>query len=180
MNDQIKLSDQYPIGKYQSPQSFIHSHTAELIKVIAKFPIKLREETAMLNDEQLDTPYRKGGWTIRQVVHHVADSHMNAYIRFKLTMTENNPVIKPYREERWAETQDGKTAPIWLSLNLLDALHARWIIFLDSLKKDDFLRTYHHPDQHQDIKMYEAIALYAWHCEHHLAHITGLKTKENW
>ncbi len=105
---------------------------------------------------------------------------MNAYIRFKLTVTEDTPAIKPYREERWAETVDGKTAPIWVSLNLLDALHTRWIMFLESMKSTDFLKAYYHPDQKQEIKMYEAIALYAWHCEHHLAHITSLKEKENW
>ncbi len=174
------IPNQYPIGKFQSPATFIQNHTTELIKVIARFPVKIREETSMLNDEQLDTPYRKGGWTIRQVVHHVADSHMNAYIRFKLTLTEQNPTIKPYMEEKWAETVDGKSAPIWISLNLLDALHKRWDLFLNSFKEDDFLKTYSHPDLNKEFKMYEAIALYAWHCEHHLAHITTLKSNENW
>lgn len=175
-----EIHNQYPIGKFQAPDSFLQSHTDELIKVIARFPVKMREETSMLNDEQLDTHYRKGGWTVRQVVHHVADSHMNAYIRFKLTLTENNPTIKPYREEKWAETVDGKNAPIWMSLNLLDALHFRWILFLESLKKEDYLKTYIHPDLQKEFKLYEAVALYAWHCEHHLAHITTLKAKENW
>jgi len=174
------IPNQYPIGKFQSPASFLQSHTNELIKVIAKFPVKMRDETSMLNDEQLDTPYRKGGWTVRQLIHHVADSHMNAYIRFKLTITENNPIIKPYKEEKWAETADGKGAPIWISLNLVDALHTRWIMFLTSLKGDDFLKTYFHPDLQKEFKLHEAIALYAWHCEHHLAHITTLKSNENW
>ncbi len=174
------IPNQYPIGKFQAPASFMQGHTDELIKSIARFPVKMREATSMLNDEQLDTPYRKGGWTVRQVVHHVADSHMNAYIRFKLTITENIPIIKPYREEKWAETADGKSAPIWISLNLLDALHTRWILFLSSLKGDDYLKTYFHPDLQKEFKLYEAVALYAWHCEHHLAHITTLKSKENW
>jgi hypothetical protein len=180
MNTSNNVNDRYPIGEFIYPENFIQTHIDNYINIIQIHPVKLREETGKLTDEQLDTPYRDGGWTIRQVVHHLADSHMNSYIRFKLAVTEDTPVIKPYLEEKWAETIDGKTAPAWISLNLLDALHFRWVLFLNSLKADDFKRTFYHPQQKRELNINEALALYSWHCQHHLAHITSLKNKKNW
>jgi len=170
----------YPVGKFKRPSAFSKETVEKFIATIEAFPAKIRLETAILNDSQLDTTYRPEGWTVRQVVHHVSDSHMNAYCRFKLAVTENKPVIKPYIESLWAETPDGKTAPIWVSLNLLDALHFRWVLFLKTLEEKDYTRTYFHPEQNREVNLYEALASYEWHCNHHLAHITSLKKRNSW
>jgi hypothetical protein len=135
---------------------------------------------AGLADTQLDTPYRTGGWTVRQVLHHVPDSHINAYTRFKLALTEADPPIKPYQEARWAELSDGRTAPVALSLDLLEALHRRWVLVLDGLAADDWSRSYLHPNQGRRITLDEGLALYAWHGEHHAAHITSLRRRMGW
>lgn len=139
----------------------------------------MRAAVAGLNDEQLDTPYRPGGWTVRQVVHHVPESHLNSYVRFKLAITEDEPTIKPYFEDRWAELDDARQAPIALSLDLLEALHGRWIWFLRSLKQADFQRTFRHPEL-GIVSVDKNIALYAWHGEHHVAHITSMRKRMGW
>ena len=180
MHTEKEIKVRFPIGKFKYPETFTHAHIRSYIETLQSHPIKLREAIAVLTEEQLNTPYREGGWTVLQVVHHLADSHMNSYIRFKLAFTEDNPTIKPYLEEKWAETIDGKTAPVWVSLNLLDALHYRWVLFLNSLKEEDFKKTFYHPDQKRELSIVDALALYSWHCQHHLAHITTLKIKENW
>ena len=169
----------YPIGKFKSPETVNATNILNWMDTIEKFPERLTKEVTALNDSQLDTPYREEGWTVRQVVHHVADSHMNAYIRFKLTLTEDTPTIKPYLEARWAELPDSK-APITLSLPIVEGVHKRWIIILKSMKSDDFEKKMFHPEHHKELILKNVLALYAWHCNHHLAHITSLKEKKNW
>ena len=178
MNDTEQLK--YPIGKFQYPQSIDDVNIPSHIDIIARLPLKLREATVALDDSQLDTPYRPEVWTVRQVVHHLADSHINAYCRFKLAMSEENPVIKPYLEALWAEFEDGKSAPIFHSLNLLDAVHGRWIIFLKSMKKEDYKRTFLHPEYQKTMFLFQTLNMYSWHCEHHLAHITELAKRKGW
>lgn len=169
----------YPTGRFQ----YDGSNAGELsdsIERISSLPSKLRTAVSGLNDARLDTPYREGGWTIRQVIHHVADSHINAYTRFKLAMTEDNPSIRPYQEAAWAECEDAKNGKISDSLDLLDALHRRWVSFLKSLREEDLERTYFHPANNKQSKLREIISMYAWHGDHHLAHITGLKERSGW
>ena len=151
-----------------------------MIADIAAAPAAMRTAVRGLNDGQLDTPYRPGGWTVRQVVHHVPDSHMNAYTRFKLALTEDTPTIKPYDEGKWAETPDGKSALVEESLTLLDALHKRWLIVLTSMQPSDFLRKLNHPEWDAPLSLDAMLALYAWHGRHHAAHIAGLRTREGW
>ncbi len=139
----------------------------------------MRAAIAGLNEEQLDTPYRDGGWTVRQVVHHVADSHMNAYVRFRLALTEQEPVIKPYDEAAWAELADAKDAPPEISLALIDALHDRWTRLLRSMSGADFLRQFRHPELGA-VPLEKNLALYAWHGKHHVAHITRLRERMQW
>ena len=170
----------YPIGKFVYPESKEPALIPSHVNVIELFPSKLRFETSGLDDSQLDTPYRENGWTIRQVVHHVADSHLNAYCRFKLALTEENPVLRPYFEDRWAELTEARTAPIALSLNIIDAIHARWIVFLKNLTVQDYDRTIIHPEYNRSMTLYQVLCLYSWHCEHHLTHITGLKNRKGW
>ena len=170
----------YPVGKFHFPDSMEPGKIPGPIAIIETFPLKLRQETASLDDVQLDTPYRENGWTIRQVVHHVADSHINSYCRFKLAMTEINPVIKPYFEDRWAALPDGSTAPVDYSLNIVDAIHARWVLFLKNLDTKDFDRTFLHPEHNRTFSLYQALCMYSWHCDHHLAHITSLKKRKGW
>jgi hypothetical protein len=170
----------YPIGKFKAPDSYTDEMIHGYISTIESFPTVLNKVVQDLNDVQLDTPYREGGWTVRQVVHHVADSHINSYVRFKLAVTEDNPTIKTYHEERWAELEEAKHAPVQLSLPLIEALHKRWAAFLKNLSPDDFKRTFHHPDNKRDVSLNRTVALYAWHCNHHLAHITELKKRMGW
>src|SRR6476620_9464894 len=147
---------------------------AECIARIAAAPEHLRTAVAGLDDAQLDTPYRPGGWTVRQVVHHVPDSHLNAYTRIKLALTEDEPTIKPYEEARWAELPDARTGPIEISLALLEALHRRWVLLLRELQPADFTRQFRHPEHGRAMSLDEVLALYAWHGRHHVAHITSL------
>ena len=170
----------YPIGKFAMPLSAGAGDLQGWMAVLEEFPAKLSAAVESLSNEQLDTPYREGGWTVRQVVHHVADSHLNSYLRFKLAVTEDNPTIKPYLEERWAELKEAREAPVEISLRLLDALHRRWTLFLKNLSEEEWARTYHHPDPGRDWKLTSALALYAWHCNHHLAHITDLAARMGW
>ena len=170
----------YPIGKYKSPDSFSKRLTDEWIQTISELPEKLNSVVKNLSDSQLDTPYRDGGWTVRQVVHHLVDSHMNSYIRFKLALTEDTPTIKPYFEARWAELDDAKNAPVEFSLTMLEALHKRWVFFLKKLSEEDLKKKFHHPESNKDFELRAILALYAWHCEHHLAHINNLAERKGW
>lgn len=142
-------------------------------------PANLAKSVKGLTDAQLDTPYREGGWTPRQIVHHIADSHMNAYIRFKLGVTENNPTIKPYDEKTWAQTIDGDKAPINFSLGIVDGLHRRWVMFLKTLDATALARTIQHPER-GPMTLSDLLGLYSWHGKHHTAHITGLRQRMGW
>ncbi len=173
------MSDpRYPIGKFEVPTEIDAAKRKGWIATIAATPANLRSAVSGLTDEQLDTPYREGGWTVRQVVHHVADSHMNSFIRFKLALTEETPHIKPYDENEWVKTPDGRD-PVEVSLRLLDALHSRWISLLNGLSETDFKRAFFHPD-HGPIPLDIATALYAWHGAHHVAHVTELRKQSGW
>jgi hypothetical protein len=164
-------NDRYPIGRFERLRGPLDAAVrAGLIDAIEKTPATIRSLVEQLDDRQLDTPYRDGGWTIRQVVHHVPDSHMNVYIRMKLAVTEETPTIKPYDEARWAELPDGRSAPISMSLDLLDGLHRRWVTFLRTLSEDQLHRTFVHPEL-GSVTIFEALAMYAWHGRHHAAHI---------
>jgi len=177
--DKDKMNPRYPIGKYTPPQEATPALRQQAISAIAEAPAKLRAAVKGLNDEQLNTPYREGGWTVRQVAHHVPDSHMNAYVRFRLALTEQEPTIKPYEEARWAELVDAKSAPVDVSLALLDSLHDRWVRLLHSLKPEDFARTFRHPD-HGVRTVDWLLFLYAWHGRHHTAHVTELRRQKGW
>lgn len=169
----------YPVGQQQDEGPLTESRRLELIEQIAEAPERLRAAVHGLAHEQLDTPYRHGGWTVRQVIHHVPDSHLNAYLRFKLALTEDTPTIKLYAEDLWAELPDtGRTAPE-ISLSLLDALHKRWVILLRSLGSADWERTLHHPEKGR-LTLDQMLAIYAWHGRHHVAHITSLHEREGW
>ena len=161
----------YPIGRFEYGKSYTLDETRRNIRAIAQLPKELKKALKKLKSGQLDVPYRKGGWTPRQVVHHLADSHMNAYIRMKLAVTEQAPIIKPYEESDWAETEDSRSAPVKMSLKLLAPLHRRWVMFLESLSDEALERGYFHPEMQRIIPLPEAIALYAWHGRHHVAHI---------
>ncbi len=160
----------YPIGRFEAPQTITREQRETLIDDIDHLPANLRRAVAGLNDEQLDMPYRPGGWTIRQVIHHLADSHMNAYIRFRLALTETAPTIKPYDEAAWARLPDAKTAPVEASLKLLDSLHERLTILLRSMGDDEFERRFRHPER-GEMRLDTNLGLYSWHGRHHLAHI---------
>lgn len=170
----------YPIGKFKMPADFTSESINSFISDIENFPLLLRKEVEALNDDQLDTPYRPEGWTIRQVVNHCADSHMNSLTRFKLALTEENPTIKPYFEERWAELADSKSMPVAAALNMIEGLHIRWVVLLKSMNAADFSKTFFHPESKRMWQLNQTLALYAWHCKHHLAHITTLKNSRNW
>jgi hypothetical protein len=169
----------YPIGPFEFAGPLTADQRQAFIGKIEEAPTYMRDAVAGLDDKQLDTPYRPEGWTIRQVVHHVPESHLNSYVRFKLAVTEEEPTIKPYFEDRWAELDDARQAPIALSLDLLDALHGRWVWFLRSLKQGDFQRTFRHPEL-GIVSLDKNIALYAWHGQHHVAHITSLRERMRW
>jgi hypothetical protein len=169
----------YPIGQFSFSGTLSPTDRSALIDQIAATPEKLRAAIRGLTDEQLDTPYRPDGWTVRQVVHHVPESHLNSYIRFKLAITEDEPTIKPYFEDRWAQLEDALISPIEPSLDLLDALHRRWVWFLRSLKDADFDRTFQHPELGV-VSLNKNVALYAWHGRHHVAHITSLRERIGW
>nr|WP_259391402.1 bacillithiol transferase BstA [Paenibacillus sp. 1011MAR3C5] len=170
----------YPIGTFNFHGEIDAAQRKIWIGQIASLPIQLRNAVAGLSAEQLSTPYRDGGWTVRQVIHHVADSHMNAYIRLKLALTEDNPAIKPYHEDRWAELHDSELEPAETSLVLLDALHRRWTTLLQSLSQDVYQRTFYHPEQQKSTSLDVNLGMYAWHGRHHLAHIVNLKERKGW
>jgi len=173
------MDPRYPIGKYAMPAEVTPSKRAEAIREIASAPEKVRAAVVGLNDTQLDTPYREGGWTVRQVVHHLADSHMNAYMRWRLALTETEPTIKPYEESAWAKLEDAAHAPIEVSLRLLEPLHERWVRLLRSIKQDEFARTFRHPE-HGVRTLDWMLFLYSWHGNHHTAHITELRKQKGW
>jgi hypothetical protein len=176
---QAMTDARYPIGKFSFEGTIDASQRAKWISEITSQPVKLQEAVKGLSDTQLDTPYREGGWTVRQVVHHVPDSHMNAYIRFKLALTENHPNIKPYDETAWAELADSKL-PVEVSLRLLGAVHERWVVLLNSLTEADFEKTYFHPESQKTFVLKNVLGLYAWHGNHHIAHVSELKKRMNW
>jgi hypothetical protein len=169
----------FPIGKFTYEPGASPEKRRMLITHIADTPAALRSAVAGLNDSQLNTPYRPDGWTVRQVVHHVPDSHLNAYVRFKLALTEDNPTIKPYNEAAWARVADTDRTPISVSLTLLEALHRRWVVLLESLDAADFERTLVHPD-HGPITLDWLLHLYSWHGRHHTAHVSELRKREKW
>jgi hypothetical protein len=169
----------YPIGQFQDAGPVTDEQRQRLIDQIAAAPTKLRAAVEGLSAQQLDTPYRPDGWTIRQVVHHLPDSHLNSYIRFRLALTEDEPTIKPYYENRWAELDDARHAPIDLSLALLEALHRRWVLLLRSLGPQDLARTFIHPELGV-VDLEKNLSLYAWHGRHHVAHITSLRERMGW
>jgi len=170
---------QYPIGKFQWEGAITNEQRKQLIAQIEQAPVQLRQAVAGLSQEQVNTPYRPNGWTVRQVVHHLPDSHMNTYIRFRLALTEDEPTIKPYDQERWAVLEDARTAPLELSLSLLESLHQRWVILLRSLPAQDFARTFRHPEMGV-VSLDKYLALVAWHGRHHIAHITSVRERMGW
>jgi uncharacterized damage-inducible protein DinB len=168
----------YPIGRFRMPASSAPDVRAAQIQVLRQLPERLTAAVAGLNDAQLDTPYREGGWTVRQLAHHIADSHANSYVRFKLALTEDWPTIKPYDEKAWANLADSRM-PIDVSLALSTALHARWVSLLESLSEEGFQKGYNHPENGKQT-LAVALAIYDWHSRHHVAHITALRSRQGW
>lgn len=169
----------YPVGKFTFPEAVSVDERGQYIAQIAETPSRLRTAVSGLSDPQLDTPYRPGGWTVRQVVHHVPDSHLNSYVRFRWALTEEEPTIKAYFEDRWAELPDARTAPVEVSLKLLECLHSRWVGLLRSLSEEQWKRTFRHPDLGL-ISLEKNAALYAWHGRHHVAHVLNLRERMGW
>ncbi|MEM0575864.1 YfiT family bacillithiol transferase [Flavobacterium polysaccharolyticum] len=171
---------QYPIGKFKAPNQYTKDYLKEKIEEIGLFVKKLETEVSQLNEDQLETPYRPEGWTIRQVIHHCADSHMNCFIRIKWALTENKPTIKYYEEGLWGEGFDNKTMPITPTLELLKGLHFRITYLLRNLSEEELNKNFIHPEHSKTFSIKEIIGIYAWHCNHHLAHITELKKRKKW
>ena len=169
----------YPVGKFKLDGDITEAGRRDLIESIARAPAKLRAAVEGLSPEQLDTPYRPDGWTVRQVVHHLPDSHLNAYIRFRLALTEDEPAIKTYEQERWAELEDARTAPVDLSLALLESLHRRWVLLLRALPPAAFARTFRHPELGV-VTLDQQLRMYEWHGRHHVAHVTSLRQRMGW
>jgi hypothetical protein len=173
------MSDpRYPIGRFQPQAAYTPSDREGFIRTLETFPAQFKAAFAGLEAAQLETPYREGGWTLRQLAHHVPDSHVNAYTRFKLALTEDHPTIKPYAEERWAELEDSRL-PIDVSLTLLEAVHARWTRILRSMNDAQWARAYLHP-VNGETRLDGALALYDWHARHHLGHVVALRTEQGW
>jgi hypothetical protein len=175
VEDQLR----YPIGRYRAPALITPENHAAWIREIEALPQNLRQAVTGLNDAQLETPYRPGGWTVRQLVHHIADSHLNSYSRFRWAITEDAATIKTYNEAAWAELADAKTAPIELSLALIEPLHARWSLLLHSFAEAEFKRAMRHPDW-GEVRVEWLLGQYAWHCRHHVAHINKLRERQAW
>jgi hypothetical protein len=177
----VEIDLRYPIGKPLLPDEELSA--AERLSYIGQIevaPTELRSAVAGLSGEQLDEPYRPGGWTVRQVVHHVPESHMNSYMRFKLALTEDAPIIKPYDEQLWAETPEVSATPVETSLMLLEYLHQRWVVLLRAMRAEDWQRTFVHPEHGRAFTLDQNLALYAWHGRHHVAHIAGLRRRMGW
>jgi hypothetical protein len=170
----------YPVGRFKYDGDSSREAIDRSIAEIAALPALFRASVSGLNVDQLNTPYRDGGWTVREVAHHVPDSHMNAYVRCKLALTEESPTIKPYDEAAWSRLGDVRVVPIEVSLALLDTLHTRWVALLQSLTDADFERGYIHPDHQRMVPLREVVALYAWHGRHHTAHISSLRERNGW
>lgn len=169
----------YPIGQYE-PKPFSEAQKEEWLADVRFLPQAIEHAVTNLDEAQLQTPYREGGWTVHQLVHHVADSHINAYCRFKLGYTEDKATIRPYAQELWAETADVRELPINVSLTLLHAAHLRWVKFLESFTQTDFERTIYHPEHKKEFTLWHLLGMYAWHGRHHTAHITALRERMKW
>ena len=174
-----EVDSRYPIGKYE-PQEFSERQKQQWLSDIKFLPDAIEQAILNLDEEQLHTPYREGGWTVHQLVHHVADSHMNAYIRFKLGYTEENPSIKPYDQETWAKTSDVRHLPVNVSITLLHSLHKRWYEFLTSFTDSDWQKTVFHPEHKKEMTLWFLLGMYSWHCRHHTAHINNLRERKGW
>ncbi|ANS75854.1 metal-dependent hydrolase [Paenibacillus yonginensis] len=173
----MRMDERYPIGKFEWEGEISAEQRERWMEEIEELPAKLRAAVRDLTPEQLKLPYREGGWTLLQVVHHVADSHMNSLTRFKLALTEDTPTIRPYYEDRWAELADSLSEEIDVSLTLLEALHRRWVLLLRSMKEEDFARSFLHPESGTFSRLDYALGNYVWHGNHHLAHITELRDR---
>jgi hypothetical protein len=171
---------QYPLGRYAPPTEISAPQREEWIAQLVDAPAQLRAAIHGLSETQFDTPYRPGGWTVRQVAHHVPDSHLNAYIRFKLALTEENPTIKPYQEALWAEMADTAGTQVGVSLMMLEALHRRWVVLLRAMNEGDWSRTFFHPESKKSLRLDWVLGMYAWHGRHHVAHITSLRERNGW
>ncbi|REG83568.1 YfiT family bacillithiol transferase [Algoriphagus antarcticus] len=169
----------YPIGKFQMPEHIFDKNLKEAVAYLRAFPKYLEETIHAFSEEQLNTPYRPEGWTVKQLIHHLSDSHMNALMRFKLALTEDNPTIKPYDEAAWAQLAD-YSSPSSESIPLIRGIHAKWAIILDSMSSEDFEKTYFHPESQSSVPLSEVTLMYQWHSMHHLAHIQHLIIRENW
>jgi hypothetical protein len=170
----------FPVGRFQMPRAVDATMRAAFKADLEQLPVRLRDAVNGLNDAQMATPYRDGGWTPHQVVHHVADSHLNAFVRFKLALTADTPTIVPYDEAKWAELPDTTEVPIQLSLTLLESVHARWLKLLQRMSDADYAREYFHPEQKRAFRLDTALALYSWHSRHHVAHILRLRERNGW
>ena len=175
-NDILK----YPIGKFSAPQQITAKDREAYIKDLQELPEQLRGTVTGLTESQLDTPYRPEGWTIRQVIHHLPDSHLNSYVRFKWTLTEDEPLIKAYDERLWSTLPDSERGPINMSIDLLQAIHIRWVWLLNSLNEDQWKKRFKHPEMGKQIPLDVNLSLYSWHGKHHLAHINSLLERNNW
>ena len=174
-----EVDPRYPIGRFKRPEQVTAHDRMAAIAVLSEMPDKLKDALDGLDQEQLDTPYREGGWTVRQLVHHIADSHMNAFARMRLALTEDSPAIFAYNENAWANLFDSTSAPVVLSVTLLENLHARWVMMLQSLTEEQWKRAYRHPEGGLS-PMEMTVLLYAWHSRHHVAHITRLRESRGW
>lgn len=170
----------YPIGQFETPGHICDIELDKYMKVIKIFPDRLKDLIEDFTDDQLDTPYRDGGWTVRQLVNHLADSHINSFIRFKLALTEDNPTIKPYEEAKWAELQDSIHISVKPAMRMIKGTHQRWHVLLKTLTNKQFERTFHHPENNKDYDLRYYLAFYAWHCNHHFSHIENLKKEKGW
>lgn len=170
----------YPIGKFEQPTTFNPTEISTWIDVLNALPSWLDVIIENLDAHQLETPYRPDGWTMNQTIHHLADSHMNAFVRFKLALTEDNPTVKPYEEARWAETPENFSVPVNVSITFLHALHRRWTALLQALSEEDWQKTYYHPEQQKNVPLWRVAAMYAWHSKHHMEQLRGLKERMNW
>ena len=177
--DSLRHDARFPIGRFQFPQTVSAEERAAMMDRLESTPARLRMAAAKLTARQLDTPYREGGWTARQVIHHIPDSHLNSYVRFKLPLTEDEPVIKPYDEAAWAALDDSRSTPIDVSLTILEKLHERWVNLLHSMGDRDFAKAFVHPE-HGKRTVDWLVALYAWHGRHHTGHITSLRERKGW
>ncbi|MCL6523924.1 MAG: putative metal-dependent hydrolase [Thermoflavifilum sp.] len=170
----------YPIGRFQAPNPITDEDIHRSINAIATLPQELEKSVIHLQTAQLQTPYRPGGWTVQQVIHHLSDSHMQVYARFKLALTEDNPVVKPFAEDRWAALPDSTLVPIEASLALLHALHSRWVALMEAMLPEQWERTYFHPEHQQSFSLKWVACMYAWHGRHHLMHIVKLRERMGW